>query len=292
MHCQQLDPIANLIPTYGADLLPSYSEQATYNDLGAAATAPMSGEDMLRMSVPGNPGEDYPIYAEVPETAFLCDGQVGCSFTATFGRVLIKVPKKKFALSSFCRWTGVTTQTLRPSAKLSTCARPMATVDLPNTASSAPMAPCSTRQTLSASTGSTSTAPRPSPSTVSTTRSGWPRALEVLTALPRPHLEDTPHLRPQQPQHLDTQQLPQTILLQLQKTTLPLQLRPQRAMRRRLTMAMEPPSRTLWQATEEERRGEQEENREIVEAEGVELVSRLELGRPTRQVAGLLEAED
>ena len=38
----------------------------------------MSGEDMLRMSVPGNPGEDYPIYAEVPETAFLCDGQVYC----------------------------------------------------------------------------------------------------------------------------------------------------------------------------------------------------------------------
>ena len=57
-------------------------------------------------------------------------------------------------------------------------------------------------------------------------------------------------------------------------------------------MAMEPPSRTRWQATEEERQGEQEENREAVEAEGVELVSRLELGRPTRQVAGLLEAED
>ena len=203
------------------------------------------------------------------------------------------MPKIKFALSSFCRWTGVTTQTLRPSAKLSTCARPMAMVDLPNTASSAPMAPCSTRQTLSASTGSTSTAPRPSPSTASTTRSGWPRGLEVLTALPRPHLEDTPHLRPQQPQHLDTQQLPQTILLQLQKTTLPLQLRPQRAMRKRLMMAMEPPSRTRWQVTEEERQGEQEENREAVEVGGVELVSRLEVvGRPARQVAGLLEAED
>merc|ERR550517_1100851 len=155
------------------------------------------------------------------------------------------------------------------------------------------MAPCSTRQTLSASTGSTSTALRPSPSTVSTTRSGWPRALEVLTGLPPPHLEVTPHLRPQQPQHLDTQQLPQTILLQLQKTTLPLQLRHQRAMRRRLTMGMEPPSRTRWQVTEEERRGEQEENRETVEAEGVELVSRQEVvGRRTRQVAGLLEAED
>ena len=31
---------------------------------------------MLEKSVPGIPGEDYPIYAEVPETAFACDGQV------------------------------------------------------------------------------------------------------------------------------------------------------------------------------------------------------------------------
>ena len=96
VQCQQPDPIDNLIPTYGADLLPSYSEQATYgSDLGAAAAAaPMSGEDMLRMSVPGNPGEDYPIYAEVPETAFLCDGQVAQSFT--YMNVLISA---KFALN-------------------------------------------------------------------------------------------------------------------------------------------------------------------------------------------------
>ena len=164
MHCQQLDPIANLIPTYGADLLPSYSEQATYNDLGAAATAPMSGEDMLRMSVPGNPGEDYPIYAQVPDTAFLCDGQVGSSFPTK--NLFFFVAKVKACIELICRWTGVTTRTLRPSAKLSTCARPMAMVDLPNTASSAPTALCSTRPTLSASTGSTWTAPRPSPSTV------------------------------------------------------------------------------------------------------------------------------
>merc|ERR1711892_254783 len=31
---------------------------------------------MLRMAVPGNPGEDYPIYAEVPETVFSCGGRV------------------------------------------------------------------------------------------------------------------------------------------------------------------------------------------------------------------------
>ena len=32
--------------------------------------------DMLQKSVPGIPGQDYPIYASVPETAFTCDGQV------------------------------------------------------------------------------------------------------------------------------------------------------------------------------------------------------------------------
>merc|ERR1712226_1687277 len=28
------------------------------------------------MSVPGNPGQDYPIYAQVPDTSFSCDGRV------------------------------------------------------------------------------------------------------------------------------------------------------------------------------------------------------------------------
>merc|ERR1712027_163696 len=31
---------------------------------------------MLQGAIPGVPGEDYPIYAEVPETAFACDGHV------------------------------------------------------------------------------------------------------------------------------------------------------------------------------------------------------------------------
>jgi len=60
------DPSDNLIPTYGSDLIPSYS------DLDPV----MSGIDMLRMAVPGNPGEDYPIYAEVPDTSFTCEGRV------------------------------------------------------------------------------------------------------------------------------------------------------------------------------------------------------------------------
>jgi len=85
------DPIENLIPTYGADLLPSYSELDSsaslpgYNDLDTAASAPMSGEDMLRMSVPGNPGEDYPIYSEVPDTGFDCEGRFDGGYYADPG---------------------------------------------------------------------------------------------------------------------------------------------------------------------------------------------------------------
>jgi hypothetical protein len=36
----------------------------------------IAGLDWLLESVPGQPGTDYPILAEVPETAFACDGLV------------------------------------------------------------------------------------------------------------------------------------------------------------------------------------------------------------------------
>lgn len=37
---------------------------------------------MLKDSIPGTPGEDYPIYAEAPETKFSCDGQVNGGYYA------------------------------------------------------------------------------------------------------------------------------------------------------------------------------------------------------------------
>ena len=37
---------------------------------------------MLEKAVPGIPGEDYPIYAEVPESGFSCDGQVDGGYYA------------------------------------------------------------------------------------------------------------------------------------------------------------------------------------------------------------------
>ena len=60
---------------YGAE-----GAQPTYTGDGDTLGSPTgAGDDnlaMLEKSVPGIPGEDYPIYAEVPETAFACDGQV------------------------------------------------------------------------------------------------------------------------------------------------------------------------------------------------------------------------
>merc|ERR550534_251866 len=38
--------------------------------------------DMLMKAIPGIPGEDYPIFAEAPETAFSCEGQVNGGYYA------------------------------------------------------------------------------------------------------------------------------------------------------------------------------------------------------------------
>eukprot|EP00091_Calanus_sinicus_P024821 TRINITY_DN9112_c0_g1_i1.p1 TRINITY_DN9112_c0_g1~~TRINITY_DN9112_c0_g1_i1.p1 ORF type:complete len:250 (+),score=41.45 TRINITY_DN9112_c0_g1_i1:144-893(+) len=40
------------------------------------------GDDDLSESVPGNPGQDYPIFSEVPDTSFVCDGQVDGGYYA------------------------------------------------------------------------------------------------------------------------------------------------------------------------------------------------------------------
>ena len=95
---------------YGAaseEVLDSYANDDSYddydiNDIPADQAAPASyaggadgaasdaaadeagdvGTKMLMNAVPGTPGEDYPIYAEVPETGFACDGQVDGGYYA------------------------------------------------------------------------------------------------------------------------------------------------------------------------------------------------------------------
>merc|ERR1711944_358756 len=56
--------------------------QPSYGDLDTAASDVADPLAMLQTSVPGVPGEDYPIYAEVPETGFVCEGQVDGGYYA------------------------------------------------------------------------------------------------------------------------------------------------------------------------------------------------------------------
>merc|ERR1712154_195433 len=69
------------LDSYGAgEELSGYEELDT-----AAAASDAEAADPLKMlmnAVPGVPGEDYPIFAETPETAFSCDGQVDGGYYA------------------------------------------------------------------------------------------------------------------------------------------------------------------------------------------------------------------
>jgi len=61
------------VPVYAAsDAVATYEAADDANDPLAA----------LGNSIPGVPGEDYPIYSEVPESGFACDGQVDGGYYA------------------------------------------------------------------------------------------------------------------------------------------------------------------------------------------------------------------
>ena len=62
--------MADASSDYGS--VASYSASASASDAAQSAMSPI---DMLIMAVPGKPGEDYPILASVPETAFTCEGR-------------------------------------------------------------------------------------------------------------------------------------------------------------------------------------------------------------------------
>jgi len=49
---------------------------------GDAEYASDAAGGSLEEAIPGTPGEDYPIFAEVPETSFLCDGQADGGYYA------------------------------------------------------------------------------------------------------------------------------------------------------------------------------------------------------------------
>ena len=70
------------------DAPPAYGDYGEVPVYGAASdeVASYGGEDpalaALASNIPGVPGEDYPIYAEVPESGFTCDGQVDGGYYA------------------------------------------------------------------------------------------------------------------------------------------------------------------------------------------------------------------
>ena len=55
-----------------------------FGDSGAngGSSASDGPRGSLEETIPGVPGDDYPIFAEVPETSFLCDGQVDGGYYA------------------------------------------------------------------------------------------------------------------------------------------------------------------------------------------------------------------
>jgi len=69
-----------------SDAVPAYGDYGEEQDVYVgAASAPAGDADniaMLEKAIPGVPGEDYPIYAEVPESGFACDGQVDGGYYA------------------------------------------------------------------------------------------------------------------------------------------------------------------------------------------------------------------
>merc|ERR1719420_1547821 len=62
--------------------LEGYAQPAYGGDLDTAASDASGALDMLQNAIPGVPGEDYPIYAEVPESGFTCEGQVDGGYYA------------------------------------------------------------------------------------------------------------------------------------------------------------------------------------------------------------------
>jgi len=69
---------------YAAPPLDTYGEEPQDEYQGAASDNVATDDNlaMLEKAVPGVPGEDYPIFAEVPESGFACDGQVDGGYYA------------------------------------------------------------------------------------------------------------------------------------------------------------------------------------------------------------------
>merc|ERR1712123_294739 len=76
-------PAADASYAAPADAQPAYGgDQDVYQGAASSDSASDDNLAMLEKAVPGVPGEDYPIYAEVPVSGFACDGQVDGGYYA------------------------------------------------------------------------------------------------------------------------------------------------------------------------------------------------------------------
>ena len=57
-------------------------QDGTSGNFEIDATSLLTGRGSLEETIPGIPGEDFPIFFEIPETSFRCDGQVNGGFYA------------------------------------------------------------------------------------------------------------------------------------------------------------------------------------------------------------------
>lgn len=69
------------LSSYGASVEGGASNRGASGELDAQASErdeAIAGDslDALSKNIPGVPGEDYPIFAEPPETSFTCEGKV------------------------------------------------------------------------------------------------------------------------------------------------------------------------------------------------------------------------
>merc|ERR1712106_339046 len=72
MNTKVLVALLTIVPFVVCDNVPAYSG----GQAGYGGNAVQDAFNALGEAIPGEPGEDYPIYSEVPETSFTCDGQV------------------------------------------------------------------------------------------------------------------------------------------------------------------------------------------------------------------------
>jgi len=98
---------------YGApvDVLGQYGDNfGSASNLNGVRVGAGNSIDDLMHSIPGTPGQDYPILAEVPETRFTCDGRVAGGIRVFYSS---RIPERY--VKGFLRFSVRTSSVFRDS---------------------------------------------------------------------------------------------------------------------------------------------------------------------------------